>query len=276
MDSGMIQSTSVQESSGRNRPSSKDVALRAGVSRATVSAYINGTRYVSPELGLRIEQAIRELNYTPDPLARALKVRDGRNSISRGGTPVVQINRRAAGMSVDSVVSNNASCIHRATKHLIQRGRTRIALLRCVPDNLSDSEKRSGFEAAINEAPGVTGFPITLEKGDQEAVFQSFEQVLRKIGKIDGLVCTTQNKTAIALKILQGARVEIPKDISVIGYDNTLWSSLLSPPLTVISEDIYEMGKQAVNLLLNRIEKRELGEPQNIVLENEFIIRESV
>ena len=55
----------------KNRPSSEDVALRAGVSRATVSAYLNRSRYVSPKLQRRIEQAIKELNYIPDPLARA-------------------------------------------------------------------------------------------------------------------------------------------------------------------------------------------------------------
>ena len=58
------------------RPSSKDVAKLAGVSRATVSAYLNQTRYVSPELSEKIEQAIKELNYKPDPFARALKLQD--------------------------------------------------------------------------------------------------------------------------------------------------------------------------------------------------------
>ena len=50
------------------RPSSQDVAQLARVSRATVSAYLNKTRFVSPELGERIQQAIDQLNYTPDPL----------------------------------------------------------------------------------------------------------------------------------------------------------------------------------------------------------------
>lgn len=48
----------------------------AGVSRATISAYLNRTRYVSPEVSQRIEEAIKQLNYAPDPLARALKLRD--------------------------------------------------------------------------------------------------------------------------------------------------------------------------------------------------------
>jgi LacI family transcriptional regulator len=84
------------------RPSSIDVARVAGVSRATVSAYINGTRYVSPELGERIEEAIRTLNYIPDPTARALKMKDARTIglvipvISRFFTPLMQAVNEAA------------------------------------------------------------------------------------------------------------------------------------------------------------------------------------
>ncbi len=60
------------------RPSSRDVASLAGVSRATVSAYLNKRRFVSEELGGKIEQAIRALNYVPDPYARALKEQDSK------------------------------------------------------------------------------------------------------------------------------------------------------------------------------------------------------
>lgn len=54
-------------------PTSHDVSARAGVSRATVSAVVNRTRFVSPELRERVEQAIRELNYEPNAVARSLK-----------------------------------------------------------------------------------------------------------------------------------------------------------------------------------------------------------
>jgi LacI family transcriptional regulator len=56
-------------------PTSRDVALRAGVSRATVSAVVNGTRFVSPDLRTRVERAVAELRYQPDALARSLKTR---------------------------------------------------------------------------------------------------------------------------------------------------------------------------------------------------------
>ncbi|MEI6158078.1 MAG: LacI family DNA-binding transcriptional regulator, partial [Atribacterota bacterium] len=67
-----------KEPLSQKRPSSQDVARVAGVSRASVSAYLNGSRFVSAELQYRIERAIKELNYVPDQLARALKMNDAK------------------------------------------------------------------------------------------------------------------------------------------------------------------------------------------------------
>jgi LacI family transcriptional regulator len=84
------------------RPSSVDVARVAGVSRATVSAYINGTRYVSPELSEKIEQTIKGLGYVPDPLARALKMKDTKTIglvipvMSRFFTPIINATNEIA------------------------------------------------------------------------------------------------------------------------------------------------------------------------------------
>jgi len=77
------------------------------------------------------------------------------------------------------------------------------------------------------------------------------------------------------LKILKEKSLQIPKDVAVIGFDDTPWSSLLWPPLTVISENTYKMGVEAAKILLNRIEKKERSSPQHIMLEDELIIRES-
>src|SRR4051794_28423265 len=56
------------------QPSSVDVARVAGVSRATVSAVVNGNKYVSDELRARVQAAIETLSYRPDAIARSLKV----------------------------------------------------------------------------------------------------------------------------------------------------------------------------------------------------------
>ena len=328
------------------RPSSKDVAELAGVSRATVSAYLNRTRYVSPELSEKIKQAIKELNYTPDPVARALKLQDTKtigliipvmsrfftpmmqvvnevahqnkygilissseeeaererevleifitkrvsgiliapcseknrkllNDIQQRGTPVVQVNRKIDGLEADSVVSNNFKAAYTATEHLIQRGRKKIVLLGDDPNSLAHTEKKTGYDAALLDHDIEENLTIIMKEHDRKNIEAALRSFLDSKRPFDGLICTSQGKTSIALKVLKEKSFQIPQDVAVIGFDDTPWSALLRTPLTVISENTYTMGEEAATILLDRIEKREQGPPQHIVLEDELIVRES-
>jgi len=323
-----------------------DVARLAGVSRATVSAYINGTRYVSPELGEKIESAIRELNYTPDPLARALKMKDAKtiglvipvmsrfytpimqavneiahrnqygfllcsseedparerevleifqskrisgillvpcseenleylSTVRSRGTPIVQINRKIEGLDTDSIISDNFNAAHAATKHLLDRGKRYIVLLGFDQSTLSANQKKAGFEAALSDA-GVTDHAIVpVRDHDRADIARAFGAFLDSGKPMDGLICSTQGKTSVALAVLKERGVSIPDDVAVVGFDDTPWSALLSPPLTVVSENTHRMGETAATLLLERIEGAKTGPSENIVLEDDFIIRSS-
>jgi DNA-binding LacI/PurR family transcriptional regulator len=328
------------------RPSSKDVAELARVSRATVSAYINKTHYVSSELSERISAAIKELNYTPDPLARALKLKDTRtigliipvlsqfymplmmviNAIAHkngygfllasseedpererkvleillakrisgillvpcsqtnlellkqvlgSGTPVVQVNRRLDGLGADSVVSNNFRAAYIATEHLIQRGRRKIVLLGYDPNSLANAEKKAGYDAALKDHNITDDLTILLQEHDGKVIRAAMIEFLNSGQPFDGLICTTQGKTAIALSLLKDRGIKIPEQVAVIGFDDTPWSSLLCTPLTVISESTYRMGMEAANLLLKRMIGKKTGFPSHILLEDELIVRES-
>lgn len=92
---------------------------------------------------------------------------------------------------------------------------------------------------------------------------------------MDGLILSTQAKTAIGFGILTEHSMKIPDQVAVVGFDDTPWSSILSPPLTVISENTQKMGEIAAALLLERIEGSRQGKPTETVLEDEFIIRKS-
>ena len=330
----------------KRRPTSQDVAELAGVSRATVSAFLNRNRYVSPELSQKIQEAIEELNYTPDHLARALKLEDTKtigliipvlshfytplmraindiaheygygfllssseenadrerelleilmakrisgillgpcseenkgllNEIQRSGTPIVQVNRKVEGLEADSVVSDNFKAAYTATEHLIQRGRRKIVLLGYDPTTLSNAQKKAGYDAALKDHNIKDNLTIVVKEHNRENITAALTEFLQSNYLYDGLICTTQGKTAIALYLLKESGVQIPKDVAVVGFDDTVWSSLLCTPLTVVSETTYRMGVEAINLLLNRMKNANEVPPTHIVLESEFIIRQS-
>ncbi len=335
-----------EKSRKRKRPTSQDVADLAGVSRATVSAFLNKNRYVSPELSERIETAIQELNYMPDPLARALKLEDAQTigliipvlsqfytpmiraineiaqqneyalllssseeeadrerdlletfvakrasgillgpcseenrnllaNIQRSGTPVVQVNRRIAGLETDSVVSDNYRAAYGATEYLIQRGRRRIAYLGYDPTTLCNAEKKQGYDAALRTHGLEDDLVITVKEHNGAQIANALNAFIDSAQPYDALICTTQGKTAIALRILLERGIQVPGDVALVGFDDTPWSAMLCTPVTVVSEATYRMGEEAIKLLLKRIRETEPQPAEHIVLETDFIIRES-
>jgi len=328
------------------RPSSQDVAERAGVSRATVSAYLNKTRYVSPELSERIQHAIDEMAYVPDPVARALKTsdtstvgliipvmssfyvpminaierealdrgyellisssnedsakereildvlvakrvtgivitpcsqenRDRINTIGDAGIPVVQVNRRLDDVDADSVVSNNFKAAYQATEHLVDRGNRRIAFFGYDESNIANLQKKLGYEAAVRDLGAAEGLIISVREHDRDFITAQLEAFVDAGNEFDALIATTQGKTAIALRTLVRRGYRVPDDVALIGFDDTPWSELLSPPLTMISEDTYAMGAEALALLVGRIEQTVEGPAKHVVLEDRMIIRAS-
>jgi DNA-binding LacI/PurR family transcriptional regulator len=334
------------EQKKRNLPTSQDVANLAGVSRATVSAHLNKTRYVSPELAEQIENAISQLNYIPDPLARALKMKDTQTigliipvlsefytpmirainevahqneydlllssseedvererellevfvskrvsgillgpcseknrdllaNIQRSGTPLVQVNRRIPGLEADSVVSDNFRAAYQATEHLIKRGRRRIAYLGYDPTTLCNAEKKDGYVAALRNNGIESDLVITVKEHHGTQIADALNAFIDSARPYDGLICSTQGKTAIALRILLEKGVNVPGDVGLLGFDDTPWSAMLCTPITVVSEATYQMGEDAIRLLLKRIQAKEPLPLEHIVLETEFIIRAS-
>jgi DNA-binding LacI/PurR family transcriptional regulator len=197
------------------------------------------------------------------------------NDIQHSGTPIVQVNRKIGGLEADSVVSNNFKAAYTATEHLIQRGRKKIVLLGYDQDSLANTEKKTGYDAALQDYNIKENLTIPIKEHNREQIEARFEAFLDSKQEFDGLICTTQGKTAIGLRLLKERAFRIPDDVAIVGFDDTPWSSLLWPPLTVVSENTYTMGEEATKILLDRIEKKERSIPKHIVLEDDLIIRES-
>jgi LacI family transcriptional regulator len=330
----------------QKRPSSQDVAELAGVSRATVSAYINKNRYVSDELVERIENAIQKLSYIPDAYARALKFQDAKTigliipvlskfftpmmrainevahqnhygflfssseedvdrerevleimvakrtsgillvpcsvknlellrKIQQYGTPIVQVSRMIEGIETDIVISNNYKAFYTATEHLIAKGRRRIVFFGDDPESIAYAEAKKGYDAALKNSRIEENITVFVKQGDPNSNTIAFRAFLESGRPFDGLICSSQTKTSTALQFLKERNIKIPEEVAVVGFEETPWASMLWKPLTVISESTYQMGGKAIQLLLDRLEKREIGPPKKIVLESEFIIQQS-
>lgn len=334
-----------REKERKKLPTSEDVAQLAGVSRATVSAYINGRRYVSEKLKSKIDRAIEILNYTPNEIARSLKLQNNKaigllipvlskfylpmmrsinekvhdlgytmilgsseedlqrekevlqvftskkvsgilivpcsyknaryiEQLQDSGIAVVQLNRKLDRLEADSVVSDTMRAIHNATAHMVKSGgKRRIMLMGYNPGVIADLEKRAGYLNAAEEY-GLEPLMLETTEHDTDELARRFTE-FRTANAVDGVICTTRTNMEVVLGALKESGARIPEEISVIGYDDPIWTRLVDPNISVISEDRYMMGDQAVNLLFDRIEGRYTGEPKHILMDAELIIRDS-
>lgn len=94
---------------------------------------------------------------------------------------------------------------------------------------------------------------LTLQ-GGQICVGQLFEQY----PETDGIIACNDFVAAAALQEILKRGIRIPEDIQLIGYDDIAFTSLLHPPLSTIRQPAYEMGAQAAEMLIKRINREKL------------------
>lgn len=187
--------------------------------------------------------------------------------------PFVMIDRYIDGKNIVSISTDNVKGGYLATKHLIDLGHKNIA---CImgPLNLKDSQNRlAGYKKALEEA-GIEFNPdiifegkYTLQSGVNGIEFLS--------GKEYTAIFAFNDMSAFgAYKELNNRNINVPEDISLIGYDNIFFSNLLDVPLTTINQPIYEIGKTAAEILVNKGKKKN-SKGNHILFEPEIIIRNS-
>jgi DNA-binding LacI/PurR family transcriptional regulator len=190
--------------------------------------------------------------------------------------PVVAVDRRARQTPVDTVMLDHAKSAYMLAKHLIEQGHTRIGTVIGNTTTTSGRERKRGFLKALKEA-GLTPDPALMRevKPVEEAGQQATLGLLSLPHTPTALFIGNNLLTIGALKAIQQKKLRIPKDISIVGHDELPWMSLLAPGITVVAQPVYDLGRQAVDLLMARI-KGDEQPPREIKLDPTLIVRQSV
>lgn len=207
------------------------------------------------------------------PIHQYSKVVQG---LVEAGVPVVCVDRMLSRESVDTVVVDNRKGGFLAVHHLIERGHRRIGLLTSSSQFSSFEERQRGYEQALEEA-GLSIDNRLVREGDprsSEDAFRLTHELLKLESPPTAIFATNNLHTLGMLEAVNRAGLRIPEEISVVGFDDMPWAKAISPPLTVIRQPGYEMGRRAAELLYQRLEDPE-REPAKIILEPMLIVRES-
>jgi LacI family transcriptional regulator len=106
--------------------------------------------------------------------------------------------------------------------------------------------------------------------------FRAFSKLMEMDERPTAVFCHNYHTTAGAIKASYKYDISIPDNLSFIGFDNLGIADIVKPSLTMIEQPMHEMGKEAARLLLQRIEKEEIGFPKDIRLKARLIERNSV
>jgi LacI family transcriptional regulator len=189
--------------------------------------------------------------------------------------PVVLLDRGVKNLVVDSVMVDNEEGAYQAVTHLIKLGHSRIGIILDNPDITTNEERLSGYQRAI------TAHGLQMEKGliqscqyTRQSAYELVHGMLQTPDRPTALFTTNNFMTIGAIKAVNEAGLNIPKDIALVGFDDLEWNQLNSPQLTAVAQPVTEMGNLAGQRILARI-KNENTPAMEIRLKTRFIIRES-
>jgi DNA-binding LacI/PurR family transcriptional regulator len=193
--------------------------------------------------------------------------------------PVVILGERIFGGPVDHVAMPNVDASQAATRHLIERGCRRVAILCGAMDEVDVSSLRhTGYRLALESA----GLPVDpdlvqcLDTLTMRAGARRAREMAESGLDFDGVFCVTDTVAMGVLRGLADAGVRVPEQVKVIGFDNVDESEFLVPSLSTIDPDHDMMAERAVGLLAGRIDQAgPRADRQEFVSRFSVVVRES-
>lgn len=328
----------------------KDIAKAAGVSVTTVSRALNGYSDVSEKTRKKIELLAKELNYSPNTLARSLVMNKSKtiglliSGIHKGmikddfmveilsgideyvahtdydlvlfstnstkqrektysqlcrerkvdgvilqgmktedpylkevvesDIPCVLIDIPIKSSTVGYVTTDNVLGAKKATEYLIGLGHKNIAMMNGHNFASVSQTRLEGYLEALNDAKiAIKWNWIVNGEFDENTAENVATSLLTRNPEITAIFCASDLMALGTMKAAKKLGIRTPEELSIIGFDDILLASYVTPTLTTIAQNKFEMGYQAAKLLLDMLENKEGS--HDIILDTQLVERES-
>jgi LacI family fructose operon transcriptional repressor len=187
--------------------------------------------------------------------------------------PIVVVDRSISNGDIDAVLLDNVDAAYRLITHLVEQGYKRIGAL--CSEMSTGLERQVGYEKALRAhglAPKSEYMKYVPPKA--EAGYTATLKMLDLAEPPDALFTVNSLIAEGALQAIRERNLTIPDDIALVSFDETTWSSLVQPAITLIAQPTYEIGKTAAELLMQRI--ADPGRPtRQVILKGQLLVRGS-
>jgi LacI family transcriptional regulator len=193
------------------------------------------------------------------------------------GVHVVLVDSHPRRLTTDCVMADNKRGSAAAIEHLLELGHRDIGVITGVPgDDSSAAERLDGVRKALRQA-GLELPANRCASGDY--VMERAEEVayalLAPAARPTALFVTNNLMTTGALRAIRALGLRVPRDLSLIGFDDMDWYPVADPPVTTVAQPAYEIGVRAAQRLLLRIRSKRALKPQTILLPTQLVVRGS-
>lgn len=192
------------------------------------------------------------------------------------GIPLVLVDNHILQPNIDCVVTDNLNGAKQAVNHLVEFGHKKIGMLTGIGKHVSVIERWQGYVEVMKSAnlpldnQWIAEGDVTIEGG-----MEALEKILQQNKELPTAIFAFNDAMATgAMRVLHAHAIQVPADISIVGFDDTDEAVQVNPQLTTIHVAKEEMGRVATQLLISRI-KRKKDVRQRVVLTTHLVIRES-
>lgn len=200
--------------------------------------------------------------------------------VAETDTPAVVVSRGVAPDRVNAVGIDDYQAAYEMTRHLLTLGHHRLGFIQGDPYQSSSSRRLGGFHAAMADA----GLNIAEEEVVAEGMFtyrsglDAAEFLLSQEQRPTAIFASNDDMAAATVAIAHRMGLDVPSDLTVVGFDDAPLATTIWPELTTVRQPIMEMAGVAVDLLVRHIRARRSGEPlpcEQVLMDFELIRRQS-
>lgn len=191
--------------------------------------------------------------------------------------PIILLDRMIKDVDCDVVLADNLNASYSAVEELITRKHKRIGIV-CGPENTYTADERRKGYLRVHQDYHLEVDPNLMVVGDYtvESGYRSLENLWKLPERPTAVLVTNYEMTIGAIMAINDLEIQIPDELSIIGFDNIQMAKVVKPPLSIVEQPMKEIGETAASLLLKRLKNDYSDFPSVYRLKTKVIIKESV
>lgn len=188
------------------------------------------------------------------------------NKIKQLGVKVVSLDRQLENLESDLIAIDNINGARQQVEYLARLGHKKIALICGTQFDSNGKNRLKGFTEGMKSC----GIPIRedyIVSGDfvEDRAYSAAVELMHRRERPTAIITHNNLMCMGAYKALKDMGMKIPEEVSLMGFDDFVFSDHLQPSITLIDRPVKEMGKLAAKMIIERIEDKYTGEPRHII-----------